>query len=80
MGGSAWCRTHCVCHLSPDGRTGEGRNDIQHRIFISLTSVLLQGTTIPVVAKWLLVSLPARVKHVTAADILLSEPMKLRAG
>lgn len=43
--------------------------------FISLTSVLLQGTTIPVVAKWLHVSLPARVKHVTAADILLSEPM-----
>lgn len=43
--------------------------------FISLTSVLLQGTTIPVIAKWLHVSLPARVKHVTAADILLSEPM-----
>lgn len=43
--------------------------------FISLTSVLLQGTTIPVVAKWLHVSLPARVKHVTVADILLSEPM-----
>ncbi|MDM8003268.1 MAG: potassium/proton antiporter [Bacteroidota bacterium] len=43
--------------------------------FISLTSVLLQGTTIPVVAKWLHVSLPARVKNVTAADILLSEPI-----
>jgi len=41
--------------------------------FISLTSVLLQGTTIPMVAKWLHVSLPARVKTVTPADILLSE-------
>jgi len=43
--------------------------------FISLTSVLLQGTTVPLVAKWLHVSLPARVKSVTAADVLLSEPM-----
>jgi len=43
--------------------------------FISLTSVLIQGTTIPVVARWLHVSLPARVKNVTAADILLSEPL-----
>ena len=43
--------------------------------FISLTSVLIQGTTVPVVAKWLHVSLPARVKNVTAADILLTEPM-----
>ncbi len=43
--------------------------------FITLTSVLLQGTSIPLVAKWLHVSLPARVKNVTAADILLSEPI-----
>jgi potassium/hydrogen antiporter len=41
--------------------------------FISLTSVLLQGTTIPAVARWLHVSLPSRVKTVTPADILLSE-------
>jgi len=41
--------------------------------FISLTSVLIQGTSIPKVAKWLHVSLPARVKSVTPADILLSE-------
>jgi cell volume regulation protein A len=41
--------------------------------FISITSVLLQGTTIPTVAKWLHVSLPARVKPVTPADILLSD-------
>jgi len=43
--------------------------------FISLLFVLIQGTTVPVVAKWLHVSLPARVKNVTAADILLTEPM-----
>ena len=41
--------------------------------FISLTSVLIQGTSIPKVAKWLHVSLPARVKSITPADFLLSE-------
>ncbi len=41
--------------------------------FISLTSVLIQGTSIPKMAKWLHVSLPAKVKSVTVADILLSE-------
>ena len=43
--------------------------------FIALTSVLVQGTSIPIVAKWLHVSLPARVKPITAADVLLSEPL-----
>ncbi|HCI55836.1 MAG TPA: potassium/proton antiporter [Bacteroidales bacterium] len=43
--------------------------------FISFTSVLLQGATIPSVAKWLHVALPARIKPVTPADILLSEPV-----
>ena len=43
--------------------------------FISLTSVMLQGTTIPTLARWLHVSLPSRVKSVTPADILLSEPI-----
>ncbi|MGQ9621058.1 MAG: potassium/proton antiporter [Bacteroidales bacterium] len=41
--------------------------------FISLTSIILQGTSIPKVAQWLHVALPARVKPVTPADILLSE-------
>lgn len=41
--------------------------------FISLTSVIIQGASIPKVAKWLHVSLPARVKAVTPADILLAE-------
>jgi len=44
--------------------------------FIALTSVLIQGTFIPRVAKWLHVALPARVKQITPADILLSEPFK----
>ena len=35
----------------------------------------MQGTTVPLQAKWLHVSLPARDKSVTAADVLLSEPM-----
>ena len=41
--------------------------------FISLTSVIIQGATIPKIAKWLHVLLPAKVKAVTPADILLSE-------
>jgi cell volume regulation protein A len=41
--------------------------------FISLSSVLIQGTSIPIVAKWLHVALPARVKAITPADILLTE-------
>ena len=43
--------------------------------FISLTSVLVQGTLIPKMARWLHVALPARVKPVMPADILLSEPL-----
>ncbi len=43
--------------------------------FISLTSVIIQGTSIPKVARLMHVSLPARVKSITPADILLSEPL-----
>lgn len=43
--------------------------------FISLSSVLIQGTSIPRMARWLHVSLPSRVKSITPADILLSEPL-----
>jgi len=43
--------------------------------FISLTSILIQGTSIPLAAKWLHVALPSRVKPVTPADIMLSEPV-----
>jgi cell volume regulation protein A len=41
--------------------------------FISLTSVIIQGASIPKVAKWFHVLLPAKVKAVTPSDILLSE-------
>jgi len=43
--------------------------------FISLTSVILQGSTISKVAKWFHVSLPARVKAITPSDLLLSESL-----
>lgn len=44
--------------------------------FISLTSVVIQGTTVPLVAKWLRLLLPARVKRPTHADLELSESIK----
>src|SRR5690606_25639070 len=44
--------------------------------FISVTSVLIQGTTLGVVAKWLHVALPEKVKRLTATDLLLSENPK----
>jgi potassium/hydrogen antiporter len=44
--------------------------------FISLTSVLLQGTTLGIVAKWLHVSIPGKAKQKTPLDIELSDNMK----
>ncbi len=44
--------------------------------FISLTSVLLQGTTLGSVAKWLHVSVPEKAKQKTPIDIELSDTMK----
>lgn len=44
--------------------------------FISLTSVLLQGTTLGSVAKWLHVSVPEKAKLKTPIDIELSDTMK----
>jgi cell volume regulation protein A len=44
--------------------------------FISTTSVLIQGTTLPVVAKWLKLIVPARVKKKSALDLELSESSK----
>ncbi len=44
--------------------------------FVSVTSVVIQGTTLPVIAKWLHVALPERVKRREPADILLSEQIK----
>lgn len=39
--------------------------------FISLTSVLIQGTSLSVVAKWLKVAIPAEEKNITEKDKLL---------
>lgn len=44
--------------------------------FISLTSVMLQGTTLGIVAKWLHVSVPEKAKLRTPPDIELSDTMK----
>jgi potassium/hydrogen antiporter len=40
--------------------------------FISITSVLIQGTTLPLVAKWLHLTLPVKLKQRTQTDIELS--------
>ncbi len=44
--------------------------------FISVTSVLIQGTTLSIVAKWLNVALPEKAKELTATDMLLAENPK----
>lgn len=44
--------------------------------FISLTSVMIQGTTLSYMAKWLRVSLPNNLKPKTAADLALHENIK----
>jgi len=44
--------------------------------FVSLISVVIQGTTLPVVAKWLRVALPERAKRKEPIDILLSDSSK----
>jgi cell volume regulation protein A len=44
--------------------------------FISLTSVLIQGTSLPIVAKWLHLTLPVNVKQRTQLDIELSDTAK----
>ena len=44
--------------------------------FVSLTSVLIQGTTLPIVAKWLHVGLPEKAKPLSPTDELLVEHPK----
>ncbi|MEQ8360633.1 MAG: potassium/proton antiporter [Cytophagales bacterium] len=41
--------------------------------FISVTSVLIQGTTLSLFAKWLHVALPEKAKKITATDLLRTE-------
>jgi len=44
--------------------------------FISVSSVLLQGTTLPMVARWLHVSVPEKIKRKFPLDIELKENFK----
>ena len=44
--------------------------------FISVTSVLLQGTTLSVMSKWLRVIMPGKAKRKTSLDIALSDNIK----
>ncbi|MDE1207404.1 potassium/proton antiporter [Tenacibaculum larymnensis] len=44
--------------------------------FISVTSILIQGTTLSLVAKWLNVALPEETKKLSATDMLLEENPK----
>jgi len=44
--------------------------------FISITSVLIQGTTLPVVANWLHLSLPEKLKQRTQTDIEIFDSVK----
>lgn len=44
--------------------------------FISVTSVLIQGTTLSVLAKWLRVSMPEEVKQVSETDKFLTDISK----
>jgi len=52
-------------------------NDIFNLVFfISVSSVLLQGTTLPIVAKWLHVSVPQKLKRKFPIDIELNDNFK----
>lgn len=44
--------------------------------FISVTSILIQGTTLSIVAKWLNVASPEQTKRLTTVDLLLAENPK----
>ena len=44
--------------------------------FISITSVLIQGTTLPAVAKWLHLTLPEKLKQRTPADMDITDSIK----
>lgn len=44
--------------------------------FIAVTSVMLQGTTIPLVAKWLHLAVPEKIRRKTPLDLELSDDVK----
>lgn len=41
--------------------------------FISITSVMIQGTTLPMVARWLRLTLPVKLKQRTQTDLVMNE-------
>ena len=57
---------------------GAGKADMIFNLvfFISLSSVLLQGTTLSLVAKWLHVAIPEKAKKKTPPDIELADTIK----
>ncbi len=44
--------------------------------FIALTSVIIQGTSLPLVAKWLNLTIPSELKKRTQTDLVLTEGIK----
>lgn len=44
--------------------------------FIAITSILIQGTSLPIVAKWLHVALPEKVKRISEIDKFISDISK----
>jgi cell volume regulation protein A len=44
--------------------------------FVSLTSILIQGTTLTIIAKWLHVALPEKLKQKVPVEVFLSEQEK----
>jgi cell volume regulation protein A len=44
--------------------------------FVSITSVLIQGTTLPVIARWLHLVLPEKAKQRTQTDLELTDSIK----
>jgi cell volume regulation protein A len=44
--------------------------------FVSLTSVIIQGTTLPAIARWLHVTVPGKVRMKTPADLELADSIK----
>ncbi|MDD4755046.1 MAG: potassium/proton antiporter [Prolixibacteraceae bacterium] len=55
----------------------EKANIIFHIVFfVSLTSVLIQGTSLPMVAKWLKLTLPEELKKRTQTDMVLADSIK----
>lgn len=57
---------------------GVGKADMIFNLvfFISTSSVLLQGTTLPMVAKWLKVTVPRKAKKITPLDMELNDTMQ----